>query len=154
MSEFLRQMAAARVKSPPARWLYVPYDQLTDQVGPLADVLPAECGIVLVESTWKAGRRPYHQQKLALILANQRHFALEQAQRGVPLRYEFTDQPYAETLAQLAGKLGVLQVMEPADGRRFCHGVCQRAAVSHGRVLPAGTSPYRHFNAARQTSGG
>jgi deoxyribodipyrimidine photolyase-related protein len=135
MSEFLRQMAAARVKSPPARWLYVPYDQLTDQVGPLADVLPAECGIVLVESTWKAGRRPYHQQKLALILANQRHFALEQAQRGVPLRYEFTDQPYAETLAQLAGKLGVLQVMEPAE-RELRHDLQSLVKAGQLQVLP------------------
>ena len=37
-------------------------------------------GIVLIESPHKAALRPYHRQKLALVLANQRHFALEQAQ--------------------------------------------------------------------------
>jgi deoxyribodipyrimidine photolyase-related protein len=30
-----------------------------------------------VENPWKAARRPYHKQKLALILANLRHFTLE-----------------------------------------------------------------------------
>ena len=44
---------------------------------------PHELGAVFVESTWKAARRPYHKQKLALLLANQRHFALELARRGV-----------------------------------------------------------------------
>lgn len=135
MSEFLRQMARLRRKSAPQRWLYVPYDQLTDQTGPLAASLPADFGIVLIESTWKAKRRPYHQQKLALILANQRHFALEQAQRGVPVRYEFTDQPYAAVLAQLADQLGMLQVMEPAE-RELRHSLAPRVQAGELQMLP------------------
>ncbi|MEO0649966.1 MAG: cryptochrome/photolyase family protein, partial [Planctomycetota bacterium] len=96
-------------------WIYVPYDQLTHQVGPLARIDPAEAGIVLVENPWKAGRRPYHRQKLALILANQRHFALEQAERGVAVRYEVAKGPYRACLRALAKELGGLTSMQPAE---------------------------------------
>jgi deoxyribodipyrimidine photolyase-related protein len=65
------------------RWVFVPYDQLNHAIGPLAKENPKSLGIVLIETTWKGNRRPYHKQKLALILANLRHFALEQAWRGV-----------------------------------------------------------------------
>lgn len=96
-------------------WIFVPYDQLTDQVGPLAGAEPGEVGIVMVESRWKAGRRPYHKQKLALILANQRHFALEQAERGVAVRYLCGDESYGAALASIASELGGLVAMEPAE---------------------------------------
>ncbi len=96
-------------------WVYVPYDQLTDQIGPLARLAPERAGIVLVESAWKAARRPYHQQKLALILANQRHFALEQARRGVAVRYVATQAPYDEVLREVAAETGPLLAMEPAE---------------------------------------
>ena len=49
--------------------------------------IPGASGIVLVENPWKPARRPYHKQKLALVLANLRHFALEQAARGVAIRH-------------------------------------------------------------------
>ncbi|MEL6906772.1 MAG: cryptochrome/photolyase family protein, partial [Planctomycetota bacterium] len=62
-------------------WVYVPYDQLTRKVGPLAELDPDAAGIVLVESPAKASRRPYHKAKLFFVLANQRRFALEQAER-------------------------------------------------------------------------
>ena len=64
------------------RWLYVPYDQLSHRLGPLAREAPETLGIVLIESRCQAQRRPYHKQKLALLLANMRHFALEQVARG------------------------------------------------------------------------
>jgi len=97
------------------RWVYVPYDQLSDRIGPLAQGESKELGIVLVESPWKAARRPYHRQKLAFVLANQRHFALEQAERGVAVRYVVHDGPYREALAGLRSELGALECMEPAE---------------------------------------
>jgi deoxyribodipyrimidine photolyase-related protein len=97
------------------RWLYVPYDQLSNRIGPLSREPAGELGIVLVESPWKASRRPYHQQKLALLLANQRHFAIEQARRGVAVRHVVHDGPFREALEPLARELGSLRVMEPAE---------------------------------------
>lgn len=97
------------------RWLFVPYDQLSDAVGPLAREDPGTLGIVLVEAPAKAARRPYHKQKLALVLANLRHFALEQAARGVAVRHVVADGSYADALAPLAAALGPLRAMEPAE---------------------------------------
>lgn len=97
------------------RWTFVPYDQLTDRVGPLARRDPTESGIILVECPWKAGRRPYHRQKLALVLSNLRHFALEQARRGVAVRHVVADGPYRKALRPLAREIGPLEVMEPAE---------------------------------------
>ena len=107
---------AARQPDPDSRsWLYVPYDQLTDQLGPLASEDPSTLGIVLVESTAKASLRPYHKQKLALVLANMRHFALEQVERGVAVRYVVTDASYATALAPIAEQFGPLRCMVPAE---------------------------------------
>lgn len=115
MSAFL---AALRPRSPPPqprRWLYVPYDQLSSELGPLARTPPTELGVVLVESRAKAARRPYHQQKLALVLANQRHFALELAERGFAVRYLTGEADYAAQLEPVARELGGLTMMEAAE---------------------------------------
>lgn len=87
-SHFSRALADRQSDPTRRRWLFVPYDQLSDRIGPLAAEDPGELGIVVIENTWKAARRPYHRQKLALVLANLRHFALEQAGRGEVLRPE------------------------------------------------------------------
>ena len=97
------------------RWIYIPYDQVTDALGPLYKENPKNLGIVLVENPWKASRRPYHKQKLALILANLRHFALEQARRGIAVRHTVARGPYRTALEPLVKELGPLQVMEPAE---------------------------------------
>ena len=97
------------------RWIYVPYDQLNDSMGPLSRENPRNLGIVLIENRWKAELRPYHKQKLALILSNMRHFALEQAARGVAVRYLVTDGPYRSALEQVARDVGPLTVMTPAE---------------------------------------
>lgn len=113
------------------RWLFVPYDQLTDGVGPLSREDPAELGIVMVEAPWKAGRRPYHKQKLGTILANSRHFALEQAERGVAVKYVIADGSYASGLE----KLGPLRMMEAAERelRADLHRLVKSGAIE---VLP------------------
>lgn len=97
------------------QWVYVPYDQLTDRVGPLSTASPGEIGIVLVETTWKPRQRPYHKQKLAMVLASQRHYALEQAARGVAVRYVFGEDPYDALLARVVEELGPLRMMEAAE---------------------------------------
>jgi deoxyribodipyrimidine photolyase-related protein len=112
---FSRLLRERQSDSKRRRWLFVPYDQLSHAAGPLAEEDPGELGIILIESRSKAERRPYHKQKLALVLTNQRHFALEQAERGVAIRYVATSEPYGPPLESLASELGALRVREPAE---------------------------------------
>ena len=99
------------------RWIYVPYDRLTDAAGPLSETAPADTGIVMMEALAKAHRRPYHKKKLILILASQRHFALEQAARGAKVVYEFTPGIFADGLEQAKKKYALprLTMMDPAE---------------------------------------
>ncbi len=115
---FLTQLAAANdaQETVPSRlWHFVPYDQLNQGLGLLATHDPQDVGIVLCETTWKPRQRPYHKQKLLLLLTSQRHFALEQARRGVAVRYLMDRRPYTEVLSDAAEVLGPLTVCKPAE---------------------------------------
>jgi deoxyribodipyrimidine photolyase-related protein len=136
-SLFEEQIAAARPAAQDVRerqWVYVPYDRLTDATGPLHALAPGEAGIVMMEALAKARRRPYHKKKLVLVLASQRHFALEQAARGVKVIYQFTDGIFADGLeaAHREHHLGELTMMEPAE-REMRHDVAE--AVRRGVPL-------------------
>ena len=112
-TERLRSLNSTDTKG--RTWLYVPYDQLSADFGPLSQMPPQELAILMVETSWKARRRPYHKQKLALILSNMRHFALEQASRGIHVKYVFSDKPFGQTIAAVASECGTISVMEPAE---------------------------------------
>ena len=114
-SLFERRLAELAPEAGERYWCFVPYDQLNDRLGALRRLPPERVGIVLVESEWKASRRPYHKQKLGLLLASQRHFALEQAARGVAVRYLSGRKSYAEQLLPLVKELGRLEMMRPAE---------------------------------------
>jgi deoxyribodipyrimidine photolyase-related protein len=114
-SIFKKRLDKINPQSGRRRWIYMPYDQVTDRLGPLKDE-PENMGLILIENAGKAARRPYHKQKLALILANLRHFALEQAKRGVAVRHVATQSGlYSTALAELAAELGPIELMEPAE---------------------------------------
>ncbi len=115
MKMFRKALAAVQPQVGERQWVYVPYDQLTHRVGPLADAAPSDVGIVLVESLSKPRRRPYHKQKLALLLTNMRHFALEQAARGVAVDYRAGEDDYATQLTAAAQEHGALVCMRPAE---------------------------------------
>jgi deoxyribodipyrimidine photolyase-related protein len=112
------------------RWIYVPYDRLTDRTGPLSEQPPQQSGIVMMEALEKAHRRPYHKKKLALLLANQRHFALEQAHRGVKVLYIHTPGIFADGLLEAQDKFGLTEMitMRPAERelRLDLEEACQR----------------------------
>lgn len=120
MSEFVRRLQRAVPTANEVhdrRWIYVPYDRLTDRTGPLSETSAREAGIVMVESLEKGRRRPYHKKKLALLLANERHFALEQAARGVKVIYIFTQGSFGDGLLEAQGKyrLDPITHMRPAE---------------------------------------
>lgn len=115
MGEFSKRLKSHGKPSGERRWIYLPYDQLSSAMGLLARENPKELGAVLLENPWKASRRPYQKQKLAWILANQRHFALELAEAGVAVRYETVEGPYREGLRRVAEEVGPLSMMEPAE---------------------------------------
>jgi len=114
-SHFQRELARTNPPVGSRRWIFVAYDQLSDRIGPLARTAPTEAAIVVVEAPWKAALRPYHRQKLALVLANSRHFALEQARRGVHVRHVVSKGTYADALGPIAEEVGGLVSMQPAE---------------------------------------
>jgi deoxyribodipyrimidine photolyase-related protein len=99
------------------RWIYVPYDRFTDQAGPLSEQPTSETGIVIVESTAKALRRPYHKKKLVVLISNMRHFAMEQQARGVSVLYHFSPTSHGQALLDLQRKLSLpaLTCTTPAE---------------------------------------
>ena len=112
MSEFTKalQNVATDIKD----WHFVAYDQLNQTL--LPDTLPpSSLGLVFIETSWKANRLPYHKQKLALLLSNQRHFALEMQALGHPIKYLFSDKDYAEVLSQFSLEHGPLTAIVPAE---------------------------------------
>ena len=66
MSFFMRQLFQSQPDPKGRSWLYVPYEQITEGIGPLSRENPKTLGIVLVENPWKASRRPYHKRKRVL----------------------------------------------------------------------------------------
>lgn len=117
MSYFLKQLALRNAKNHrPKKWVFVPYDQLNAAFFPDDSRQISDFGIVLVETTWKGNRRPYHKQKLATLLANQRHFALETAERGYSVSYLFSEVSYGSTLQEFCEKNSTsLEMMEAAE---------------------------------------
>ena len=99
------------------RWIYVPYDRYTDRTGPIAEQPAAATGLVFIESSAKPLRRPYHKKKLVVLISNMRHFALEQAARGVKVVYRFTRESHGTELARAQKELGLpaITVMSPAE---------------------------------------
>lgn len=106
-----RRALAAHDRSDARAWRYVPYDQLQAAWLPRPET---GVGLVFFECPNKAMRRPYHRQKLAMVLSHQRHFAVEAAAAGWPVRYEVVDS-YADGVRAHAEAHGTLDVAEPAE---------------------------------------
>lgn len=100
----------------PRRWVFLPYDQLRPD-HPLLAGPPRETGVVYVETAAKPARRPYHKQKLVLLLSAMRHDALERARRGHPVLYRFSERWYDGALDEVRSEfgLGTLAALAPAE---------------------------------------
>lgn len=112
MSRFLK--ALVKVASKVENWHFVAYDQLNQELLPEFNSA-SSLGLVFVETSWKANRIPYHKQKLALLLSNQRHFALEMQALGHPIKYLFSDKDYAEVLNLFFNQYGPFSATMPAE---------------------------------------
>ncbi len=96
-------------------WVFVAYDQLNLSLFKAIEQTSGTIGLVFIESASKGRSRPYHKQKLALLLSNQRHFALEAQEAGYPIEYLVTQGSYAETLTVLANQVGPIHCVEFAE---------------------------------------
>ena len=113
-SPFFQALKAGDPGLPQDRtWWYLAYDQLHPHFLPSRP--GRELGVVLIEWPGKAARRPYHRQKLALLLANQRHFALELLARGIAVDYRITELGYSAALIEAAKAHGTLRGVTPAE---------------------------------------
>jgi deoxyribodipyrimidine photolyase-related protein len=106
-----REQASART------WVYHPYDRLTVEAGPPAELGPKKAGLILVESPAKLVPRPYHKKKLALALSSERHFAIEADERGFPTIYVRNYDTFGDGLLEAQRDFGLaeIQVMQPAE---------------------------------------
>ena len=94
-------------------WHFIAYDQLHQELIP--DSEKPLLGLIFIETTWKANQLPYHKQKLALLLSNQRHFALEMQSLGYPIKYIFSNQDYGSILEKISQEIGQITVTKPAE---------------------------------------
>lgn len=98
-------------------WVYHPYDRLTMDTGPLAELGPKKAGLILVESPAKIIPRPYHRKKLVLVLSSERHFALEAAERGFKILYVRNQKSFGDGLLDVQQEFALpeIRVMHPAE---------------------------------------
>jgi deoxyribodipyrimidine photolyase-related protein len=114
-------------------------DQLAFDSRPLADLDPARDAIVMIESASESTTVWSSKSRIALFLSAMRHFALEVAERGLPLLYVRLDDPlpggFAERLDAVIAthRPETLVVSEPGEWRML--ELVQRAAHTGGCTL-------------------
>lgn len=85
-------------------------DQLRCDNSALADLLPSECVVFMVESLQRARAMPYHKQKLVLVWSAMRHFAEELRAEGYTVAY-YPQSPAARpALRDVIAEFGVTRV--------------------------------------------
>ena len=106
----LRSHASAQF-SDVAQWWWLPYDQLNKAFLPEHKNI----GVLLIESLHKGQSKPYHKQKLCLLLSNMRHFAIELIELGYTVKYVCTTLSYADYLESIRDQLPHLHLCRPAE---------------------------------------
>jgi deoxyribodipyrimidine photolyase-related protein len=114
-------------------------DQLTREVGPLADADPGTTRVLMVESRAILHGAPHHAQKLVLVLSAMRHFAAELREAGFEVDERRHDDAAADSFASaVAAHLeeaapSELVLMAPND-----HGVAEPIlAAAQAAGVPA-----------------
>jgi deoxyribodipyrimidine photolyase-related protein len=112
---FLAELARFEPDPDGRTWHVVLADQLSADIGPPASIPPERLGLIVVEDRGALRRRPYHRQRIALILANLRHFCLEQARRGVAVRRVVIEGDLEHALVRAFRAVGGATLMRPAQ---------------------------------------
>ena len=96
--------------------IWVLGDQLNATQAALASVDPADCRVLLVESSSVLAQRLYHRQKLVLVWSAMRHFAAELQQAGWLVDHRQADS-FAAAVRDWIREHGIseLRIMDPAD---------------------------------------
>ena len=146
--------ASRSSRTDPHGWVLVLPDQLHPEAGPLSGGVRGR-RVVLVESREWLSRRPYHVQRVALILLNQRAFADELRAAGAEVRELRTEGPMLDALRAFAAEHGPLEAAEPAE-REVRAELSPLVADGALAWVPNRTwlSSDEDFRAARTTAGG
>ena len=96
-------------------WVWLAYDQLNLELIREIEQRIGTVGLVFIESEMKGRSRPYHKQKLALLLSNQRHFSLEAQAQGYAVQYIVTKGNYAGVIEALAEPQRPIHSIEAAE---------------------------------------
>ena len=100
----------------PSRWVLIGYDQLRPD-HPLLTGPSADTGVIYIETAAKPARRPYHAQKLVLLIAALRHDALARGRAGHPVSHHVSNQWYDGALEEVRVRHGldVVETLAPAE---------------------------------------
>ena len=104
-----------RVSNSVNAWVWMAYDQLNLELIRDIEQRFGTIGLVFIESEMKGRSRPYHKQKLALLLSNQRHFSLEAQAQGYAVQYIVTKGDYAGVIEALAEPERPIHCIEAAE---------------------------------------
>lgn len=79
---------------------------------------------LFVETSAKPNRRPYHKQKLVLLLSAMRHFAKQLGEMGFQILYQFSELDYAACLLEIKNEFAIheihcLEIQEPEVAQPF-----------------------------------
>ena len=96
-------------------WVWMAYDQLNLELIRDIEQRLGTVGLIFIESEMKGRSRPYHKQKLALLLSNQRHFSLEAQAEGYAVQYIVTKGDYAGVIQALAEPESPIHSIEAAE---------------------------------------
>ena len=92
-------------------------DQLTRQVGPLADADPANTSVLMIESLDLGHSMRHHKQKLIHCFSAMRHFAANLEKDGFTVAYKKAEQSFESGIEKYLNQYGgvTLNVMQPND---------------------------------------
>lgn len=101
----------------PENYVWVLYDQLSIFHPILKTSIPQKTCLIFIETSQKPKLRPYHKQKLTLLLSSMRHFALEKAEEGFSILYQYSERTYAETIQDIRKtfKIPKIRLLEPSE---------------------------------------